>query len=170
MSDGRIVLEAELLTDNPMVAGEFRRRSYKDLGLAFDLESPPKAKGEPVRFYGWRAGLAVHDLFNKLSVERDGAVIKRGKKFYLSLPEITKIGEKCRLVLDAYKKSEKEGDKISEMLAPPPLGMTVALSGYRYDFSLYRDEIGKAVRLADILSGIPEADTAGYYYEWFTWA
>lgn len=167
--DGLVVLDAQLLTDNQSVADEFRKRSYKELGLAFDVEGTPRKQDGLVRFYGWRDGLAIHRLFNRLSAERDGQPVKRNAKFFVSFPELCQIGEKCRMVLDAYEVSERKGDRTGALLVPRPSLKTLIGSGYRYDPSSYRNEIGRAVRLVDILSGIPSAKTAGYYYSWFTW-
>jgi hypothetical protein len=169
VSDGQIVLDAQLLTDAPSVADEFRKRSYRELGLAFDIEEMPKKQGEPIRFYGWRDGLAIHRLFNRLSAERVGQPIKRNAKFFVSFQELSQMGEKCRIVLDAYEVSERKGDRTGALLVPQPSITTLIGSGYRYDPSSYRNEIRRAVRLVDILSGIPSAKAAGYYYSWFTW-
>ena len=170
MRDELITLESVILTDAPSVADEFRRRNLGSLYQKSSSEGLADAKEGPSRFYGWRSGLALHDLFNRLSVERDGALIGENDLFCVSYAELQEMGKKCRTVLDAYKVSRCEGDRASEALVPPPLTITVLQSGYRYDLFDYQNEIERSARLSEILSGIPRADEAKYYYSWFSWA
>lgn len=169
MNDGLITLEAEILTDSQFVADDFRRRSLGHLGTAPAERRDWGTHREPVRFYGWRSGLAIHDLFNRLSVERDGMAIRKNDLFHVSYPELREMGEKCRIVLDSYEASQGKGDRVSEALVPPPLAITVLRSGYRYDLFDYKNEIWRFAHLAETLGAVPNADKANYYYSWFTW-
>lgn len=169
LGDGRIVLEAEVLTDEPWIADEFRRRSFKDTGLTFDVEAMPRMKGDPVRFYGWRSGLAIYDQFSRLAVEREGRLIDHHEMFPFSLDELRGIADRCRAVLSAYEEDEERGEEVGTRLVPRPLAITVVARNLAYDPDDYVNELERAVRLADILSGMPGAEKATYYYSWFTW-
>lgn len=163
------VLYSELLVDREDVALEARRRHHAIVGLP-SPHRPTRRAGDrsPTTFYGWRAGVSVHALFDRLSVKRDGGHIAEGSPLPLSYEElqIWVVGP-CHEVCDAYKRGRRMGERACADIVPRPLYADLLAGDLEYDSSLYLSEVRKGAELADILSGIPTAESATYYYRWF---